>query len=123
MAWRSSLLRYDRSCRAFFADIEQRGGNVNSLRPNRILIRFETLTVTNADLEKLATMRNDIVFVDFVGTNINDSHVSALAQLENLDCLGLGGTRISATGLSRLEDALPKCKINVDRSRLAATSE
>lgn len=122
-AWYASSLRYAQTCRAFFADIEQRGGNVNSLQPGAVSIKFDNLAVTEADLKKLTAIRNDLVGVDFSKTNINDEHVSAIAKLTHLRDLGLGSTNISAMGLSQLQAALPECAIHIDRSNRTATSK
>lgn len=122
-AWYATSLRYDQTCRAFFADIEQRGGKVNSLQPGAISIKFDNVAITDADLDKLIVIRNDLVGVDFSKTKINDEHLSAIAKLTHLRDLGLGSTNISAMRLSQLQAALPECAIHIDRSRLTATSE
>ncbi len=119
-AWYASSLRYAQTCHAFFAEIEQRGGNVNGLQPGAVSIKFENLTVTDADLKKLTAIRSDLVGVDFSKSNIKHEHVSAISKLTHLRDLGLGSTNISTMGLCRLQAALAECAIHIDRSRLTA---
>lgn len=122
-AWSASLLRYDAARRAFFEDIKQRGGKVQGPAPGAFSIKLDGINVTDDDLSNLTRFRRDLVSVDFVRTNIDDSHISAISKLTNLSDLGLGGTKITSVGLTRLENALPKCRFHINRLRLVNTSE
>lgn len=43
---------------------------------------------------------------------VADDGVKELATLTNLTTLSLGGTKASKDGVKKLQEALPKCKLN-----------
>ena len=94
---------------------------MNDLQPEAVSVTFNGLTVTDEDFAALMRIRRDLVSVDFFRCDISDVHISRIEQLTYLHDLGLGGTKITAAGLKRLETSLPNCAIHIDRIRLIST--
>ena len=62
------------------------------------------------ELTKLQTL--DLCFnVPFVKSEVTDAGLVHLKGLSNLQDLDLGGTKVTDAGVKKLQQALPKCKI------------
>ena len=68
---------------------------------------------SDADIVHLETMQN-LSWLQLNQTNITDKGVNHLYQLKNLEKLDLKETPVTATGIEKLHQALPKCKITWD---------
>ena len=68
--------------------------------------------MTDARLEHLKGLENLRWWLYLNGTNVTDAGLEHLTGLSNLEALDLTGTRVTAEGVKKLQQALPNCKIS-----------
>jgi hypothetical protein len=65
----------------------------------------------DAGLKELVPLKK-LQQLSLAGTRVTDAGLKALVTLENLRYLNLSGTSVTDAAVKRLQDALPKCKID-----------
>jgi hypothetical protein len=86
-----------------------------------ILMSFQRLhdltlpgdTVTDDTLPLLMPLAGKITYLDLSGCRLSDDAFNQLTKFEKLKRLGLDSTLVSSSAVEKLQQALPKCKIDV----------
>ena len=71
---------------------------------------LKSTRVTDAGLPHLKELRR-LEFLDLTGTGVTDAGLPHLEGLRQLKCLSLRGTPVSDEAASKLQSALPDCKV------------
>lgn len=88
--------------------------NLVGLKKLKSLYLGGCTALTDAAVKDIAASFPDLQSLDVgatLGTDITDTSVPHLAQLQKLKTLGLTGSKISDSGLKVLRDKLPNCTI------------
>jgi hypothetical protein len=70
--------------------------------------------MTDADLEHLERLTK-LECLILYSPNVTDAGLQHLKALNNLECLVLRSTQVTDEGIKTLEQALPKCKVSVEK--------
>lgn len=77
--------------------------------------RLSSLWLTNTAVSDsgIAALRGtrQLLTLDLTGTTVTDRSLEDLEQLSRINYLGLRGTKISAAGSMRLQQTLPRCRV------------
>jgi len=88
-------------------------------------LRFLSLTgtqITDAGLVYLEGLTN-LKALSLDNTQITDAGLVQLKRLTKLEALGLSDTKVTDEGVKKLQEALPNCYINCQRTRLSAAGQ
>ncbi len=77
---------------------------------NVVSVSLDSLSVTDADLEHLTTLRQ-LQAVGLSGTQVTDAGLERLKGLTQLRELDLKSTKVTDEGVKKFQQALPKCKV------------
>ena len=70
--------------------------------------------ITNAGLEQLLPLRDNLETIDISGTDISDEGIVHLKRFSKLTLLRIQHTNVTPNGVVELQQSLPSCKILVD---------
>lgn len=80
------------------------------LKQLQILDLHKSLLITDKGIEALAPL-SKLHKLELSYTRVTDGAVNALVTLKGLKTLHLSGTRITADGLKKIREGLPKCEV------------
>ncbi|MBC7924006.1 MAG: ribonuclease inhibitor [Ferruginibacter sp.] len=102
------------------SNVGQIDGNLKGLEKltNLTRLHLERSGITDADLSPVKELTN-LEYLNLYGTGITDGGLQHLAALKNLKALYLWETKVSESGIQRLQQQIPRLKIDVGVSPAA----
>ncbi|MDO4549792.1 MAG: hypothetical protein Q4C96_00900 [Planctomycetia bacterium] len=74
-------------------------------------INMDNIPVTDADVEKLLPLAENLIFLHLGGTRITDKVVNTLEKFKKLKTLYVNRTEVTDVGVAQLRKSLPECNI------------
>jgi len=78
------------------------------------MLDLDLTNVTDAGLKEIAELKN-LTMLDLATTKVTDEGLKEIAKLNNLRFLRLDDTVVTDAGLKKLQEALPRCRLQLVR--------